>query len=710
MADLSNFSASDLISSLGDSTKAVFDPNTFTASFGDAATWAANQLGVDPSVVLGQWGLETGWGKHVIPGTNNLGNIKDVSGGGTAATDNQTGSNDNYRNYDNSMGFAKDYVSLLQRKYPQALNTGSDANAFFTGLKSGGYAEDKGYVSKGVSATGMVAKAPTFLQTVGDNVASSISGTANAAEGNGLQGANAADLIASLNSSGNAPDAPQAASTPSSTTATSSGTQAPDGGLANANAADLISSLGDTPQQTSHGFLDGVRDFGAGAGAGVGKFASGLEGLVGKGASYVGANNVGSFLQNDAQNAYKSYDNQLNNITGGSTSGKVGDFVGGIAPSLLVPLPGAALAGRILPAAANPGVMAALARASLGGSADSVALGAANRAIQAGGTGQDVGQAVTSGMGTDALLGGVLGPVVSGIAGGVSRVNAARQAEQAAAAKVAGYNPAELNMGGKIADQVAANGENVGQVASDLRRPAPANMTAMDNTSSPTVAGIQNAATNQFMASEAGQALKGMGPQELDTAIQSAQAAKAAGYPGITDTKIAEMVNYRNQLTARQGLPANTPQFDANNLTAQHQNAAARIAMAHPLVTKVAGNLAGRAAGGAAGFLLGGGPIGAYAGQEAGAYASKAMRDYLTKSAATSSATSQAANSAALQNMVSNPQHLGAVMDAIGASQAEREAVKRGLLQRIAGVESLGSQIGGKTGGLIGLMNNDGNQ
>ena len=33
------------------------------------------KLGVDPAYLIGQWGLETGWGKSVIPGTNNLFNF-----------------------------------------------------------------------------------------------------------------------------------------------------------------------------------------------------------------------------------------------------------------------------------------------------------------------------------------------------------------------------------------------------------------------------------------------------------------------------------------------------------------------------------------------------------------------------------------------------------------------------------------------------------
>ena len=49
----------------------------FIEQYMPAAIAAGNKIGVSPHVLLGQWGLETGWGKSVIPGTNNLGNIKD---------------------------------------------------------------------------------------------------------------------------------------------------------------------------------------------------------------------------------------------------------------------------------------------------------------------------------------------------------------------------------------------------------------------------------------------------------------------------------------------------------------------------------------------------------------------------------------------------------------------------------------------------------
>ncbi|UIF90836.1 PLxRFG domain-containing protein [Cupriavidus sp. UYPR2.512] len=109
-------------------------------------------LDVDPDALIGQWGLETGWGKSVIPGTNNLGNIKDFSGKGAAATDNMTGSRDRYRQYASLDDFGNDYTGLIGRKYPGAIGSGSDPRRFATALKAGGYAEDPAYVDKMVAA------------------------------------------------------------------------------------------------------------------------------------------------------------------------------------------------------------------------------------------------------------------------------------------------------------------------------------------------------------------------------------------------------------------------------------------------------------------------------------------------------------------------------------------------------------------------------
>lgn len=123
--------------------------DAFKAKYGAAAESAAQQLGVPAEGILAQWALETGWGKSIIPGTNNLGNIKDFSGKGTGVTakDNANGSVDKYRQYKDTDAFVADFVSLIQRKYPKAVGA-STPEAFASALKANGYAEDPNYVSK----------------------------------------------------------------------------------------------------------------------------------------------------------------------------------------------------------------------------------------------------------------------------------------------------------------------------------------------------------------------------------------------------------------------------------------------------------------------------------------------------------------------------------------------------------------------------------
>lgn len=120
----------------------------FADQYGPAATRAAAKLGVDRDVLLAQWGHETGWGQSVVPGTNNLGNIKDLTGAGTAAVDNATGTTDKYRKFATPDAFADHYADLIARKYPGAVGAGTDMGKFATALKAGGYAEDPAYVAK----------------------------------------------------------------------------------------------------------------------------------------------------------------------------------------------------------------------------------------------------------------------------------------------------------------------------------------------------------------------------------------------------------------------------------------------------------------------------------------------------------------------------------------------------------------------------------
>ena len=169
-------------------------PESFSAQYGGIAEATGKQLGVDPKLLLAQWGLETGWGKSVVPGTFNLGNIKDVSGGGVAATDNMTGSRDKYRAYESPDAFASDFAGLINRKYKGAVGAGSDATKFLTGLQ--GYAEDPNYAAKVQAAYKRLT--PNPVVALADKALSAVSGTANAASPQSTSTASNDELLKSL--------------------------------------------------------------------------------------------------------------------------------------------------------------------------------------------------------------------------------------------------------------------------------------------------------------------------------------------------------------------------------------------------------------------------------------------------------------------------------------------------------------------------------
>lgn len=148
------------------------DVQRFIQQYGPVAAAVSQRIGVAPDVLLGQWGLETGWGKSIIPGTNNLGNIK---GPGIAATDSQTGTSDQYRAYPSPAAFGDDFANLIANNYRGAVGAGANATAYGSALRAGGYAQDPKYAGKLAGAVDMVRK-------FGDVVTSALSGSANAAE------------------------------------------------------------------------------------------------------------------------------------------------------------------------------------------------------------------------------------------------------------------------------------------------------------------------------------------------------------------------------------------------------------------------------------------------------------------------------------------------------------------------------------------------
>ena len=132
----------------------------FIKKYWGMATVIGRKLDVPPEAVLAQFAAETGWGKSVISGTNNLGNIKAGSswkGKTVKAYDKIEKSYDPYRVYNTPEEFAEDYVRLMQKNKRYKNVIGSDTpTEFFSELKKAGYATDKDYVKKGVAVTNSV--------------------------------------------------------------------------------------------------------------------------------------------------------------------------------------------------------------------------------------------------------------------------------------------------------------------------------------------------------------------------------------------------------------------------------------------------------------------------------------------------------------------------------------------------------------------------
>ena len=122
----------------------------FIEQYRDVAEKVGSELGVDPDIILSQWGLESGWGTKTV-GQYNLGNIKDVTGKGKKAFDKLEGSEAAYKSYKSPEDFARDYTDLVKRNFPKAVGSGRDVGAFTEGLssgKTGTYATDPDYGKK----------------------------------------------------------------------------------------------------------------------------------------------------------------------------------------------------------------------------------------------------------------------------------------------------------------------------------------------------------------------------------------------------------------------------------------------------------------------------------------------------------------------------------------------------------------------------------
>ncbi len=139
-------------------------PQEFLRALWPHAEQAARELGVAPEALLAQAALETGWGKHVMPGPDgqpsyNLFGIKaDRSWDGqlvhTSTLEYQDGvavkTRAAFRAYGSFTESFRDYVAFLREnpRYQRALASAGDAESFVEELQRAGYATDPGYAAK----------------------------------------------------------------------------------------------------------------------------------------------------------------------------------------------------------------------------------------------------------------------------------------------------------------------------------------------------------------------------------------------------------------------------------------------------------------------------------------------------------------------------------------------------------------------------------
>ncbi|MDV6253150.1 flagellar assembly peptidoglycan hydrolase FlgJ [Vibrio sp. EA2] len=138
-------------------------PESFVNSMKPYAEKAAKALGVEPSLLLAQAALETGWGQKVVKNargsSNNLFNIKaDRSWQGDKVTTQTLEFHDHtpvketsaFRSYSSYQDSFNDYVRFLNDnpRYEMALQQRGDSESFIRGIHHAGYATDPDYADK----------------------------------------------------------------------------------------------------------------------------------------------------------------------------------------------------------------------------------------------------------------------------------------------------------------------------------------------------------------------------------------------------------------------------------------------------------------------------------------------------------------------------------------------------------------------------------
>lgn len=143
-------------------SKAEGSASDFVNTLGQAATGAAQSLGLSPHLMLAHAALESGWGKKPITDSagNNTYNLFGIKAGRdwTGKTADITTTEyvdgvaqkrvEKFRAYDSYADAFSDYARLLSKRYGDAAQAGGDAKTFANELQEGGYATDPAYAKK----------------------------------------------------------------------------------------------------------------------------------------------------------------------------------------------------------------------------------------------------------------------------------------------------------------------------------------------------------------------------------------------------------------------------------------------------------------------------------------------------------------------------------------------------------------------------------
>jgi len=154
-------------------------PDDFVGQMWSYAKKAAQEIGLNPTVMIAQSALETGWGKHIIKDKNgdssfNLFNVKahrDWQGDKAAQStiEFEAGvavrKTEPFRVYNNFTESFSDFVNFLKsnQRYEGALNNTKDSEQFLQDLQKAGYATDPNYANKIIG----ILNSDTFKKSIG---------------------------------------------------------------------------------------------------------------------------------------------------------------------------------------------------------------------------------------------------------------------------------------------------------------------------------------------------------------------------------------------------------------------------------------------------------------------------------------------------------------------------------------------------------------